>query len=289
MAQPRVSIAMAMRNSERTLGPALHSILRQRYQAWELILLDDGSTDGSVRMAEGTGDPRVRVVADGRWLGLPARLNQALGVARGEYVARMDADDVAYPDRFERQVAFLDAQPEVDLVGTRAIAFDDRGTALGLLPYQPDHAGICARPWSAFPLPHPTWMGRRAWFQRFGYREQAVRCEDQDLLLRAYRNSRFACLPQVLLGYRQGSVSLRNTLRGRRHFAASLWRVGWQTHQPMLALRGVATQWLRAVMAGGAVLLGVQRTLLARRFSPAPVAEVEAWNAWWAQVNQPAE
>jgi glycosyltransferase involved in cell wall biosynthesis len=280
---------MAMRNSERTLGPALRSLLEQRYQQWELILLDDGSTDASERIAQRTGDARVRLVADGQWLGLPARLNQAVRMARGEYLARMDADDVAYPERLARQVAFLDAHPEIDLVGTRAMAFDDSGAALGLLPYQPDHAGICAQPRSAFPLPHPTWMGRRAWFQRFGYREQAVRCEDQDLLLRAHRDSRFACLPQVLLGYRQGRVSLANTLRGRRHFAAALWQVGWETHRPMLALRGVATQWLRGAMAGAAVLLGLQGKLLARRFVPAPATEVEAWSAWWAQVNRPVD
>jgi glycosyltransferase involved in cell wall biosynthesis len=276
--QPLVSIAMAMRNSERTLGLALQSVLHQRYERWELILLDDGSTDGSVRIAQGLGDARVRVVVDGCSLGLAARLNQAVDMAGGKYVARMDADDIAYPERIGRQVAFLETHPEIDLLGTRAMAFDDTGAALGLLPFQPDHAGICARPWSTFPLPHPTWMGRRIWFQRYRYRVHALRAQDQDLLLRSHRDSRFACLPEVLLGYRQGYVSLRNTMVGRWHYARSLWREGFEARQPLLALRGIATQFGRGAAASGAVLLGLRQPLLRRRFLPATAAQVADWN-----------
>jgi hypothetical protein len=127
-------------------------------------------------------------------------------------------------------------------------------------------------------------MGRRGWFQRYGYRTQAVRCEDQDLLLRAYRESRFACLPEVLLGYRHGRVALRNTLLGRWHYARSLWEVGFKAREPLLALRGGANQFARAAAAAGAVCLGLRGRLLRRRFLPATEKQIADWNEYWKQI-----
>ena len=285
----QVSIVMAMRNNERTLQAALRSILDQSYRDWEMILLDDGSADESVRIARTVRDPRVHVVVDGQWRGLPARLNQGLALASGKYVARMDADDVSYAERLERQVAFLEAHPEVDLAGTRAIVFEDGGAVLGLLPFAGRHDQICARPWRGFPLPHPTWMGRRAWFVRFRYREQAVRCEDQDLLLRAHRASRFACLPEVLLGYRQNSLSLRNTLLGRRSYADSLWQVERNERGIIPAFASAVAQGAMAAVALGAVGLGLRRRMLLRRFCAVSPRAAAEWGERWQAINEPAD
>jgi glycosyltransferase involved in cell wall biosynthesis len=283
---PVVSIVMAMRNSQRTLRPALRSLQRQSFRDWELILIDDGSSDDSVEVARRTGDSRLHLVVDGAWRGLPARLNQALSMARGRYVARMDADDVAFPRRLERQVRYLDANPQVDLLGTKAIAFDDAGVALGVLPLAVDHAAICASPWRGFSLAHPTWMGRLTWFERYRYRGEAIRCQDQDLLLRSYASSTFACLSEVQMGYRHGSVSLRNTLLGRYHYAASLLRRGRKTGQWVQSLGGVVTQLgLGAAVVTG-VLLGLRRQILLRRFVPASDLEVAEWQQIWREVNE---
>lgn len=274
---PLVSVGMAMRNSAHTLRPALRSLLLQTFTDWELILIDDGSSDESIAIARGFPDERVRLIEDGRWRGLPARLNQALSLARGRYFARMDADDVAFPERLARQVNFLDRHPEVDLLGTRAIAFAEDGAAIGCLPFASSHEEITARPWSGFPLPHPTWMGRREWFAKWGYREQAVRCEDQDLLLRACGDSRYACLPEVLLGYRQPAVSARNTWHGRRHLALALWEYGLKHRAPGLALRGALTQLSRGGIVLAALALGYGDLVRRRRFTPAPSGAVHAW------------
>ncbi|NCD35116.1 MAG: glycosyltransferase [Spartobacteria bacterium] len=211
-----ITILLPVLNAAKTLRSAINSIRQQSFQNWELLVLDDASTDDSLRIVRSIEDKRIRVVLQGQTPGLAARLNQGIGLAQGKYIARMDADDIAFPERLARQVEFLESHPEVDLVGTRAVAFRDDGSVIGLLPFAQDHDKICARPWNNIPLAHPTWMGRTEWFQQHRYAmPEYQRAEDQELLLRAYQISTFACLPDVLLAYRQGPFSARRTLTGR--------------------------------------------------------------------------
>jgi glycosyltransferase involved in cell wall biosynthesis len=285
-APPLVSVAMSMYNASGTLAAALRSLRLQTLRDWELILLDDGSADDSVEIARLQRDERIDLTVDGQRKGLPARLNLAVSVARGRYLARMDADDIAYPERFERQIAFLEAHPEVDLLGTGGIAFRGAGQPLGLLPVRTTHEDICAAPWSGFSLAHPTWMGRREWFRRSAYRACAKRCEDQDLLLRTYRDSRFACLPEPLLGYRQERVSVQNLATGRLHYARALWHAGMAREDWGLALRGVATQGTRAVVATAMAAGGGGDRVLRRRFAAASEAQLAQWQQVWAEASR---
>ncbi|QOT75619.1 glycosyltransferase family 2 protein [Cupriavidus basilensis] len=219
---PLVSILLPAWNAEKTLGVALRSLLNQTFADFELLLLDDGSSDNTVGVALALDDSRIRVVQDGRRLGLAQRLNQGIELTRGRYIARMDADDVCFPERLAKQVAFLNAHEEVDLVGCRAVVFRNDGDVVGLLPFAGSHEALCARPWRGIPLPHPGWMGRREWFVRHRYLFPEVRrAEDQELLLRSYAQSQFACLDDVLLGYRQGFFDLRKTLLARRSLLAA--------------------------------------------------------------------
>ncbi|WP_354676998.1 glycosyltransferase family 2 protein [Cupriavidus plantarum] len=219
---PAISILLPAWNAEQTLGVALCSLLSQTYTDFEILLLDDGSTDGTVGVAEAFADARLRVISDGRRMGLARRLNLGIEQARGRYIARMDADDVSFPERFARQVAFLDTHPQIDLVGCRAVAFRSDDEILGMLPFAGTHEAMCARPWRGIPLPHPGWMGRREWFVRHRYGlPEVMRAEDQELLLRTHKTSRFACLDEVLLGYRQGQFNLRKTLLARRCLLAA--------------------------------------------------------------------
>jgi glycosyltransferase involved in cell wall biosynthesis len=220
--QPRVSVLLPVRNGAATLHLALRSILDQNLRGIEVLVLDDGSTDGSEKIAVSMGDERVRVIVDGLAKGLAFRLNQGIALAKGRYIARMDADDVSFPDRLQRQLDYLQSHLDIDLVGCRAIVFRDPDKIIGLLPFAANHQGICAKPWRGMPLPHPTWMGRLDWFRRYQYRfPEVLRAEDQDLLLRAFPESRYACLDEVLLGYRQGTFNLRKTLLARRTLLAA--------------------------------------------------------------------
>lgn len=210
------------RNGGAFLHIAVESILQQSFSDFELLFLDDGSTDDSLEIVKKFNDPRILIFSDGLSLGLAARLNQGVRHAKGRLIARMDADDISFPSRLEKQVQFLEQHPGIDLVGCKAIAFTSDGNVLGLLPFQKDHEAICKKLWNNIPLPHPTWLGKKEWFKKNQYRIPDVyRAEDQELLLRAYSTSYYACLNEVLLGYRAGQFQPIRILRTR----FSLFRV----------------------------------------------------------------
>ena len=107
MTDPLLSVLLPCCNGGAALGPALQSILAQTFGDFELLFLNDGSTDQSVEMARAFNDPRIRILGGAERCGLPIRLNQGVAQARGQFVARMDADDISFPQRFEKQLAYL--------------------------------------------------------------------------------------------------------------------------------------------------------------------------------------
>ena len=210
-----ISVLLSFRNAAGTVGAAVRSILEQSDRDFELLALNDGSTDDSVARvkAEAAGDPRVRMLGDAHPRGLATRLNELIDHAHGELIARMDADDVAHPLRLESQRRALEADPRLDLLGTAFVVLDgDEPIGIRRLPL--DHAGIIAARWRGVPMAHPTFMGRRAWFERHRYDPAFDRSQDQELLLRTLHESRFANLPEPLLGYRL-SRSRTNARRAR--------------------------------------------------------------------------
>lgn len=219
---PLVSVVMPFHNGGDKLRHALRSLLWQSYGSWELILVNDGSTDGSESVVDDFKDSRIRLVGDTAHRGLPVRLNQGVSLAKGEYIARMDADDVAFPERFSKQVAYLQQHPEVDLLAASSVMLDVNDNAIGLLAAGRSHGDICRHPWHGFPMPHPTWMGRVGWFRKNPYNEDASKAQDQTLLYSTYRTSTFAGLPDVLLGYRYARLSARKTLLGRYYYLRQL-------------------------------------------------------------------
>lgn len=212
-----VTVALPVYNAGGYLRPAVLSILRQSYTNWELLVIDDGSTDGSLASIADLSDPRIRVFRDGLNKGVAARQNEAIDLARGGYFARMDQDDVSYPGRFESQVALLRRQPGVDLTAVRAVTISPANALVGLFPSPLTHEQICSRPWRGFYLPHPAWLGRTEWFRRFRYRiPESYRSDDQELLLRSYRDSTFACVDEIQFAYRiRDRIRLGMSLRTR--------------------------------------------------------------------------
>lgn len=200
---PLVTIAMPVFNAGKYLRLAVLSIVKQTYQNWELLIFDDGSTDAAVEAIADIQDARIKILRDGLNRGLAARLNQAIDIAGGKYLARMDADDISYPERLARQVAALQNDDSLDLVATRAVTINEPDQLTGLFPCAISHQEICRQPWRGFYFPHPTWMGKTQWFRAHRYAAPAPYCcEDQELLLRSYRSSRFVTLNQILLAYR---------------------------------------------------------------------------------------
>ena len=271
-------------NLDRTLGVAVRSICLQTMADWELILHDDGSTDGSAEIAAAIADPRVRVVARPGRRGRPACLNEAIDLAQGRYLAVMDADDIAYPERLERQLAAFENQPELDLVGSPALVFDEGGAPLGKRAVPQSHREICRRPWSGFGLWQPTFFGRIEWFRRHRYDVRRRRAQDFDLLLRSYATSRFANADEILLGYREGTISVRKSWRSRYHIVASLTRGFTRRRRPDLALRGTIGQVLKGTVDGFAVASGLGYRVLRHRARPLSDAEKARWREVWTQV-----
>lgn len=221
---PKVSVILPVFNGGNTLLGAVQSIVDQYFLDWELIVIDDGSTDDCINAISSLRDPRIRIQSDGLRRGLAARLNEGINLSLGQYIARMDADDLCFSDRLDRQVLFLENHPEIDLVGCKTLAFtlSEDDIFFHLLPYRRTHRELIESPWKGVYLPHPSWMGRAAWFRKFRYRlPEVLRAEDQELLLRAMPESQYYCLPEILLAYRQGPFDLKKSLLARRELYKS--------------------------------------------------------------------
>ncbi len=198
-----LTVAMPIYNAGRFLRAAVMSIVKQTYTDWKLIIIDDGSTDSALETISDINDSRIVVYQDGFNKGLAVRLNEAIDIADGKYFARMDQDDISYPERFMKQIQAFKSNPQLDLVATRAVTISEDDQLLGTRPYALTHEEICSAPWRSFYLPHPTWMGKLEWFRKYRYAEPAPYfCEDQELLLRTYTQSTFATLNEILFAYR---------------------------------------------------------------------------------------
>jgi hypothetical protein len=199
---PRVSVVMPVRNGAAYLEEAVGSVLSQTLEDLELIVVDDGSTDATPAILErvARSDDRVRVLRIPP-SGLTPALNRGWREARADYVARLDADDVALPTRLANQAAFLDDHPEVGVVGSAYVPLSHTGERLGIVRYAVDDATLRADLLRYNCLPHPTVMVRRAALEEAdGYRlDQA---EDYDLWLRIAERWDLANLAEPLILYR---------------------------------------------------------------------------------------
>lgn len=202
-----VTIGLPVFNGGDYLLSAIKSIMLQSWTNWELLLFDDGSTDGSLENLPFLDDARIALIRDGFNLGISRRLNQAVDMANGEYFARMDHDDICHPKRLERQLMYLEQNKNVDVVCSRCVTIDTQTNLVGSLPYAKGHHSICKAPWRGFLMPHPTWFGRIEWFRENRYSEPGpFRCEDQELILRTYSKSKFHTIPESLLAYRKSDA-----------------------------------------------------------------------------------
>lgn len=216
--RPLLTIAMPVYNPDINLRYAVLSLVNQEFKNWELIIIDDGSGDDIDPFISDVMDSRILLIKDAVNRGLAARLNECINLARGAYFARMDHDDIAYPTRLSKQLQFLDSNPNVDLLATRALVIGEDNIPKGILPFRIKHHELVRNPWLGFYMPHPTWMGRTSWFRKYLYANPAPHfCEDQELLLRAHRESHYETLDEILLAYRvRDSVDENKLLKTRR-------------------------------------------------------------------------
>lgn len=216
---PTVSVIMSHHNGVDFLAKAVESVLAQTYRDFEFIIIDDGSTDASPTMlrALAARDARIRlIVRENR--GLTKTLNDGVRLATGKYLARMDSDDICAPDRFEKQVAYLDAHPDVVALGGAYEMIDDAGRVFHRMRYADDDVALQESSLSGRPaLCHPLVMMRADAVARVGgYDEAFPVAQDNDLWLRLGEVGKLACLPDVLLQYRQHGKSVSEAKAGKQ-------------------------------------------------------------------------
>ena len=204
---PRVSVLMPVYDAESDVARAVDSILGQTFSDFELLVLDDGSRDRSLEIVERVcgDDPRVRLFRNTH-AGLTVRLCEGVAAARGEFIARQDADDISRLERFEHQVLFLESHPEVSVVGAGSLTIDPDGMPIRERPVPLDHDAIEALllQGRGDAILHSATLFRRTHLiDAGGYRPETEPAEDVDLYLRLAERGRLANLPLTLLESRQ--------------------------------------------------------------------------------------
>jgi glycosyltransferase involved in cell wall biosynthesis len=222
---PKVTVIMPVFNGAHYLSESLGSILAQTWEDFELLVLDDGSTDNSVEIVSRFRDDRIRLERNERNIGLTATLNRGLDLARGQYVARMDCDDVSRPNRLERQVGFLDDNRQVGIVSSWAEVVDEAGsipirrvigqlTGLGNSPHSLSTTDPAIRFNLLFTniVVHSSVMFRRDLLNQHNlrYSEAFKFAEDYEFWVRCSRAFQLALIPEILVNYRSRPDSVSN-------------------------------------------------------------------------------
>ena len=203
----QVSVLMPVFNASLYLKEAIESILNQTYAHFEFIIINDGSTDDSLAIIQSYTDPRIVLVNNALNMGIIASRNKGLSIARGKYIANMDADDISASDRLEKQVSYLDLHPDIAILAARLVLIDTKNEEIGIWPE--DHHCIYEKQiYDHLPLANCigqlTIMMRTEVIKKFGYNPAFLYNEDWGLWLTVLsHNYRIAKLPETLLRYRQ--------------------------------------------------------------------------------------
>ena len=201
--KPIVSVLIPAFNREHLIADAIGSILCQSFRDFELIVVDDGSADATARVVQSFEDRRIRLIQHASNRGIPAARNSALADATGKYIAWLDSDDLARPNRLGEQLAFLETNPAIAMIGACAGKIDGAGNKVRGIRVPPlGHDDIVA--WQLFrsPFQQSSIMGRSHILKEFPYRLDHRVCEDVDVFLRLTREHRVANLPKVLIDRR---------------------------------------------------------------------------------------
>lgn len=223
---PKVTVLMPVYNGVPYISWAIRSVLGQTFTDFEFLIIDDGSTDASVEVIKAFEDSRIRLNLNGANLGLVASLNKGLDLARGEFIARMDADDISRPDRLARQVCFMDANPSVGVCGSWVQFFPKRKN-LNVWKLPQKTAEIQCWQFHSVGVAHPSVMIRRQQFveNELLYDPHYIHIEDYELWGRAMQYMDFANIQKVLLDYRISPEQICSTYGAEQLLAVAPLRL----------------------------------------------------------------
>ena len=201
MKNPKVTVLMPVYNGEKYLKKSIESILDQTFTDFEFLIIDDGSTDESLELIKSYDDTRIKIIVHEQNKGLIKTLNEGIELAAGDYVARMDGDDVSLPERLEKQIAFMDNNQDVAVCGTWAKSMNENGKIVSTMK---SLSGILLKYnyWKPSPMIHPSVMMRKSLIKEFLFSVDAASAEDYDLWLRIVKKHRIFNIKECLLLYR---------------------------------------------------------------------------------------
>lgn len=280
----QLTIGISFKNPGEYFQLTLQSVFAQTFSNWELILIDDGSTDYSLALAKSIKDERVRVYSDGESKGLNVRLNQMIQLAKTPYFFRMDADDIMHPQRLEKQYQLLLQNDEDTVMGTAAYSIDSNSCIVGFRPSrQNQKLGFDAR----HSFLHPTVAAPTIWFRKNPYSNNFIynRSQDAELWCRTTSKTKFINLPEPLLFYREvGTFSFDNylgTSLGLLHIIYNKFNQPLQKYI-YLFTREMLKLWIVFILTN----FNLSNYLISRRYKLLSHQEIEYANVALTIINQ---
>jgi len=304
---PAISVLLPCYNAERTLAETLTSLSEQTLADFEVIAVDDGSTDNTLAILGDWNkrDPRFRAFSKPH-TGIISTANLGVGWCQSSYIARLDADDRAHPERLALQVEYLNAHPDVAAVGSLVEGFPAEEIERGFQLYYQwlnsliTHEDICREIFVESPLANPSVTVRKTWFERVGGYQEHGWPEDYDLWLRMYlAGARFAKIPRVLLEWREhpGRVthtdsrySVENFLRAKAHYLAKgplqgrdaviIWGAG-------MTGRRLSKHLIREEKQPIVAFVDIDPAKIGRTRRGRPIISREELMDWWRRYENP--
>jgi glycosyltransferase involved in cell wall biosynthesis len=200
---PKISVLMPVYNGEKYLKEAIESILNQTFNDFEFLIINDGSTDNSENIIKSYNDQRIKLIQNEKNIGLINTLNKGFDLCCGEYIARMDSDDISTPDRLEKQLKFLDQNKNTDICGSLIRTFGEVNSSIFRYPMR--HDSIKATLLFKCSIAHPSVMLRKSAIQGFYFDSSYKHAEDYELWTRLSKNLKLFNIQEVLLLYRMHS------------------------------------------------------------------------------------
>lgn len=212
----KISVVLATYNDEKYIKEAIDSVLDQTYRDFELIIIDDGSNDRTAEIISSYNDERIILIKNERNMGLLYSLNRGMAIAKGEYIARMDGDDICFPWRLQKQLEYMEKHQEITICGANHLVFSDGEKQIrkGLRPE--DSGALKVRLLFGNPIAHSSWFIRKSDFLKyhFMYNEEFRYSQDYELIYRVLKSCKIACIQTILLKYREKVKTKPDKKRG---------------------------------------------------------------------------
>lgn len=276
-----VTIAIPFYNAENFLPDAIRSVFAQTHKEWELLLIDDGSTDGSLEIAQSIIDPRVRVIADGQNKKLAARLNEVTDLAKYDYIARMDADDLMSPERIARQLMILENNKEIDVISTGVFSVLNDLSLIGSRGQNQNNITFEDLLHKKTGIVHAAVIARKSWYNRNKYDESLSVAQDLDLWLRSSsaNDLNVMTIAEPLYVYREeGNVTSNKILRAYTNERRMVLKYATKGRFKLLAVLRAKSAAVKLISA-----FGLMGWLLKRRGSLAIEQQVET--EYWKVIT----